>query len=445
MRFPLMPRILIGVAFAIIGSVLVSVYCLTGRMYWSSDTFHFEPVGDSGIEFHSSGSMFYMHRHHVSELSNRSHDSFGRMIFFCRYANMTIVDVVCYEKPLFWENDEQIICLTYVRTADNVRQGPRDYRIVVVDKVGHRMHISESAKMDNSFLDSVKKVEFDGEYVDYVDRKGISTSYATKKKYDCSALPWSIGYWLRDMLERPSQRMSSPSLKWIDDKTGYEWSYVISNFCAKIVKEGPIPCAVSPRPVGDVEVPSSLGGYNVTGIGEYAFVGCCELKRLKIPASVIRIGEESPWAVFGGCDNMVAFEVDPANAVYSSFDGCLYDSGQNVLIRCPEGKKSVHIPEGVSHIAPSAFWNCSRLNTITIPSSVVEIGASAFSMTALQEIHYLGNAPTCTDGPSIYSLASESTVSYVKRKTHGWEADNEKGLPLKWQGRAIRYEDEGDE
>lgn len=150
--------------------------------------------------------------------------------------------------------------------------------------------------------------------------------------------------------------------------------------------------AVSPRPTGGVVIPSSLGGYPVTGIGEYAFESCTDMTDVEIPESVVSIRAEA----FGGCEGLAnveiprnvmyidvtafgfcyRFTVDPANAVYSSRNGLLLSKDGRTLVRGVYG--DVEIPSSVTKIGDSAFDGCPLLESVTIPDGVLDIGAHAF-------------------------------------------------------------------
>lgn len=150
--------------------------------------------------------------------------------------------------------------------------------------------------------------------------------------------------------------------------------------------------AVSPRPTGGVVIPSSLGGYPVTGIGEYAFESCTDMTDVEIPESVVSIRAEA----FGGCEGLAnveiprnvmyidvtafgfcyRFTVDSANAVYSSRNGLLLSKDGRTLVRGVNG--DVEIPSSVTEIGDSAFDGCPLLESVTIPDGVLDIGAHAF-------------------------------------------------------------------
>ena len=130
----------------------------------------------------------------------------------------------------------------------------------------------------------------------------------------------------------------------------------------------------------EIQIPNS-----VTEIGSDAFSRCYSLREVTIPAAVESIGD----SVFSGCQSLETIYVDPANRMYTSVDGILYDAELTRIISVPAGISGhVVIPEGVKLIGQSAFAGCSKLEGITLPDSVEVIGMAAFSgCSELAEIH----------------------------------------------------------
>lgn len=79
---------------------------------------------------------------------------------------------------------------------------------------------------------------------------------------------------------------------------------------------------------------------SVTGIGDYAFYGCSELKAIVIPDKVEQIG----YGAFYGCHNAT----------------------------------SLHLGSGLKSIGDYAFNGCSMLTSVVIPDNVESIGYCAF-------------------------------------------------------------------
>lgn len=135
-----------------------------------------------------------------------------------------------------------------------------------------------------------------------------------------------------------------------------------------------------------VTIPSS-----VTSIETSAFWECTNLKECKIPSSVTFLGNKvffkAPLtgAVWENglryyCGWVIETETETSQLKYSVKQGTVgisgaafYDAGW-----LKDGKIEVNIPEGVSYIGESCFWECFTLEKIVIPDSVVKLEQTAF-------------------------------------------------------------------
>lgn len=79
---------------------------------------------------------------------------------------------------------------------------------------------------------------------------------------------------------------------------GIEWTYTVVDGEASVGSgEYTGAIAIPKSTAGAITIPSTLGGYKVTGIGDYAFYYCGGLTSVTIPNGVTSIGA---WA-FNGC------------------------------------------------------------------------------------------------------------------------------------------------
>ncbi|MGN0633282.1 MAG: leucine-rich repeat domain-containing protein, partial [Oscillospiraceae bacterium] len=165
----------------------------------------------------------------------------------------------------------------------------------------------------------------------------------------------------------------------------------------------------------EVTIPDTLGGYPVTAIGMSAFHNKTGIRKIVIPDSVTSIGKNAfywcsslesiniPDSVtsiginaFGSCRNLIEITVDEDNEYYSSVNGVLLDKNKTRLLAFPGGYiGTFDIPDTVTDIENSAFYDCRKLEGVTIPTGVTVIGLQVFM--------------------SCYNLKSVTIPSSVKR------------------------------
>jgi hypothetical protein len=129
----------------------------------------------------------------------------------------------------------------------------------------------------------------------------------------------------------------------------------------------------------NISIPSSLDGYTVTGIGNYAFFQNRSITSVVIPNSVISIGEHA----FDNCTSLTNINIP--NGVTrigtGTFNQC------KVLL-------SITIPGTVTSIGDYAFFECLKITNVTIPNGVTSIGESAFASCKLLQSVYMPDSVT---------------------------------------------------
>ena len=153
---------------------------------------------------------------------------------------------------------------------------------------------------------------------------------------------------------------------------------------------------------------------NVNRIGVASFRGRTNLKSITIPDSVTSIGS---FAV-QYCDALTTINIS-AKALYGMNYGIYeltntYTNNVNFyennnLINVYEG--DVIIPDSVTSIGSSAFYNCSNLTSVTIPDSVTSIGNGAFRKCSNLTSVNIGNGVTSIENDAFYECSNLTSVN----------------------------------
>ena len=103
-----------------------------------------------------------------------------------------------------------------------------------------------------------------------------------------------------------------------------------------------------------VVIPATYLGAAVTEIGEGAFADCDTLLLVHLPAGITAIRASA----FAGCDNL--------KDIILAAESMLATIGEGAFLNC-SSLKSVIVPNSVTEIGLSAFEGCSALESITLP------------------------------------------------------------------------------
>ena len=143
--------------------------------------------------------------------------------------------------------------------------------------------------------------------------------------------------------------------------------------------------------------------YGITGIEQYAFYCCAELKSISIPNSVKHIDTE-------------AFAYSGLTSI--TIPNSITTIGDSVFCECSK-LKSVTLPNTLTDIFTEAFWGCISLTSINIPASTIFIHWAAFyACSSLKSINVNSNNKYyySKDGV-LFERATKSLYFYPYGKT----------------------------
>ncbi len=141
------------------------------------------------------------------------------------------------------------------------------------------------------------------------------------------------------------------------------------------------------------------------GIAQWAFADNAIIKTVTLPKGLVTIGS----CAFDNCQNLTTINIpNSVEIVGDNFRSCPKLTGDNDgglvyidnwLVHCSKEVKTANIKNNTAGIAGGAFFNCSNLQSVTIPSSVKRIEDNTFyncrnltQITLSDSITYIGES-----------------------------------------------------
>lgn len=167
---------------------------------------------------------------------------------------------------------------------------------------------------------------------------------------------------------------------------------------------------------GSIVIPDTVtkgdNTYNVIGINQFAFANCAWVNAVSIGKYVSAIESSA----FRGCKNLTAITVDANNLQFADQDGVLFDKCGLYLYAYPAGRAAAtyDIPDTCDTVGTQSFYGAVNLTSLTMPTSVKNIGAKAFAQcNALEEITLPFLGGNAEDNRTFnYVFGSDSWSSY---------------------------------
>lgn len=115
----------------------------------------------------------------------------------------------------------------------------------------------------------------------------------------------------------------------------------------------------------------------LTQLGDFAFLSSALEGDVTIPASLSYLGA----GAFASCQGLESIFVHADNATYCDRDGVVYTKDGKKVVAYPAGNERISYPiaEGVETVAAAAFYGAGRLQSVTLPESLVYLEEYAFA------------------------------------------------------------------
>ncbi len=125
-------------------------------------------------------------------------------------------------------------------------------------------------------------------------------------------------------------------------------------------------------------------GPNIKKISRDMFTDCSSLKKFTLGENV----SEFNYDLFTDMFEIADISVHPNNEYFCVEDGVLFNKEKSILYLYKANKTNIlyTVPESVRYIYDKAFYNCTLLIDIKLPSNLLGIGERAFSRVYLEYI-----------------------------------------------------------
>ena len=146
---------------------------------------------------------------------------------------------------------------------------------------------------------------------------------------------------------------------------------------------------------------------SVTSIGGSAFYFCSALTSVTIPNSVTSIGVYA----FQNCSRLTSIHIsDLAWWCNTDFSSSYLSDNVHHLYLGDQEITNLVIPEGVTNISSATFWNCTYITSVTIPNSVTSIGNWAFYECSSLTSITIPNSVTSIGSEAFYGCTGLTSV-----------------------------------
>jgi len=155
--------------------------------------------------------------------------------------------------------------------------------------------------------------------------------------------------------------------------------------------------------VAAVRIPSTIQGMPVREIGEQAFSRNTTITSVVIPEGITTIRNNlQNLGAFAGCSKLVSV----------TFPSSLKIIGSRAFAACT-ALTAIVIPEGVTEIGSEAFAGCRSLASVSLPNTLTSLGHSAFTI----ELQILGRTAGINSMPVFTAIILPDGLTIIEDYT----------------------------
>lgn len=170
-----------------------------------------------------------------------------------------------------------------------------------------------------------------------------------------------------------------------------------------------------------IEIPKTVRGVEVTEIRFFAFENNTYIKTVVIHDNIVEIG----FGAFKGCTSLQSLTVPFIGNSQNHNTSLAYIFNDDQIVNLaeetpvPKSLKKLYITKGCTHISMGAFYTCSNLEEIHIPSTVTSIEDGM----DLIIIGVNGHTPSDRETNLPFYGCSQNLKIYcaVSKKPEGWD------------------------
>lgn len=139
-----------------------------------------------------------------------------------------------------------------------------------------------------------------------------------------------------------------------------------------------------------------------------AFVDCTSLKSITVPSTVTDLSY-----AFYNCEYLEEIILQEVGSTDAAQDEYLSAIGNKAFYGCSSLQK-VNIPSTVTEINEAAFGGCSSLKTLTVPSSVTRFSGMTYIGTGLESVYLLAEKIELVDIQAFFSVSPGGAIYCIE-------------------------------